>query len=168
MKFVVSYVKTQMNRLPAVPMDMEARSEWTRLALDLHESVWARERAHRPLLLFACAQGSVPGELAGNTVDVAARGLDGRCPRLYEMAEVTGLDFRVQAVVCSQRVAVQIFREAIEQIESRSLHRFAFVCHHATHRSVACCVLLAALCFPQASICLTTSKTSRAAEQLGL
>ena len=151
-----------------VPMEMGAQSEWASLALDLHESPSAWARARRPLLLFAYAQDSVPDELAGSTVDVAAWGLDARCPRLYEMAEVTGLDFRVQAVVCSQRVAAQIVREAMQQIESRSLHRFAFVCHGATHRSVACCVLLAALCFPDASICLTTARTRLAAEQLGL
>ncbi len=87
---------------------------------------------------------------------------------LYEMGSVTGVDFRVQAVVASQLVTAEVLLEAFNYIELYDSTEFAFVCHGATHRSVACCFLFAAIAYPEAIVCLSTPRTQRAAEEYGL
>ena len=79
-----------------------------------------------------------------------------------------GIDFRVQAVVATQAATAESLHEAIRRIEDVDATDFSFVCHGATHRSVACCFLLAAIAYPRAEICLTTARTRRAAESGGL
>ena len=43
----------------------------------------------------------------------------------------------------------------------------AMLCQGATHCSVACCILLAAIAYPEAVVCLSTPRTQRAAEERG-
>ena len=121
----------------------------------------------RTLRLFPHAQDNIPPGFKSNHVDVALRGVDGKS-RLYQLSEVTGVDERVQAVVASQGATANCLLVAFERIEEEDLDEFSFVCHGATHRSVACCLLLAALVYPQARVHLTTRRTRRAAALAGL
>ena len=61
--------------------------------------------------------------------------IDARCHDLYEMNEVTGLDFEVQGVLITQKNTATVLQEACEMIE-RGLDEFSFMCHGGTHRSV--------------------------------
>ena len=118
--------------------------------------------ARRSLLLEPHAQDRIPAEFDQLHVDVALRGVDGRS-HLYRMGDVTGVDERVQARVASQEVTAECLLTALLMVETQDLHKFSFVCHSATHRSVACCFLLAALAYPNAMVHLTTARTRRAA-----
>ena len=123
--------------------------------------------SHRRLRLFPHAQDSVPERLQSAHVDVAKREVSAHS-HMYELSSVTGVDFRVQAVVATQAATAEALREAIRRIEDVGAQEFSFVCHGATHRSVACCFLLAAIAYPRAEICLTTARTRQAAESCGL
>ena len=65
-------------------------------------------------------------------------------------------------------VTAEALLEAFNYIELYDSTEFAFVCHGATHRSVACCILLVAMVYPEAIVCLSTPRTQRAAEEYGL
>ena len=84
---------------------------------------------------------------------------------LYEMSSVIGVEFRVQAVVASQRVTAEVLLEAFNPIEQYDYTEFAFVCQEANHCSVACCFLLAAIAYPGAIVCLSTPKALLAADE---
>ena len=84
------------------------------------------------------------------------------------MDSVIGVEFRVQAVVASQRVTVEALRDAFFSIEKYDYTEFAFVCQDATLCSVACCFLLAAIAYPEAIVCRSPRRTQRAAEASGL
>ncbi len=86
---------------------------------------------------------------------------------LYEMGSVTGVDVRVLAVVASQLVTAEALLEALNRIERYDYTDFAFVCHGEMHCSVACCILLAAIAYPEAIVCLSTRRTQQAAEARG-
>ena len=143
-------------------MDAAAENAWRALSARVECVAKGRQ-----LCLFPHAQDSVPIRLVHKHVDVAKRGVNAHSP-LYAMSSVTGVDFRVQAVVASQASTANALLEAIDSIENSDHREFAFVCHGATHRSVACCFLLAAVAYPLASVCLTTARTRRAAEEYGL
>ena len=78
------------------------------------------------------------------------------------------MDEIVQAVVASQVVTAECLTDAMEQVEAFNLHEFSFVCHGAMHRSVALCMLLAAVAYPEACVHLTTSRTRTSAAKNGL
>ena len=103
-------------------------------------------------------------------INVNERGVDAGGVRElgYEMKQVTGIDDCVQAVVASQGITPTLLCEAMWMIEGGDLFDFAFVCSHATHRSVACCFLLAAVIYPHCQIILTTARTQREAGKQGL
>jgi hypothetical protein len=124
----------------------------------------------RELKLEALKESCIPERfcLGGNYVNVHAGGVDGHCSRLYSMHSVTGVDFRVQAYVASQAITVYMLLLAIRDIETHDLHSFAFVCHGATHRSVACCFLLAATVYSNSCVVLNTTRTMDAALKRGL
>ena len=129
----------------------------------------------RTLLLEPHRQSSIPVHYLENHIDVAAAGVDARGPvqypggpRLYELPDVTGVDAQVQAVVASQEKTARCLLMALECIEEQDLHEFSFVCHGATHRSVACCLLLAAIAYPQARVRFSTHRTRAAATVAGL
>jgi len=113
------------------------------------------------------AQDSIPSRFQHLHVDVAARGVDGRS-HLYKLRDVTGVDERVQAVVASQKETADCLLVAVCRVEEEDANKFSFVCHGATHRSVACCILLAALAYPRALVHLSTARTRCAAAAAGL
>ena len=133
----------------------------------------------RLLRLYAFAQDSAPPGVA--MVNVHDRGLNARCNRMYCMQEVTGLDFRVQAVLIAQKETASVLLDACRLIEAQSSGEdawwrrrhsrpadFCFVCLGGTHRSVGCCVLLAALIYQNAEVILTTRRTLEAAWKCGV
>ena len=132
---------------------------------DKHASDYLLLMSLKPLLLSTF----------GGSIDVAAAGVDGRGPvlypggpRLYELPDVTGVDAQVQAVVASQAATARSLLVALELIEQQDLRQFSFVCHGATHRSVSCCLLLAAITYPHARVYFTTRRTWEAADAAGL
>ena len=58
----------------------------------------------------------------GAITNVHARGLDVYDPHFYNMREVTGVDFDVQAVLACQHLTVDILYEACCSIEWRGLN----------------------------------------------
>ena len=115
----------------------------------------------RKLLLEPHAQDTIPPCYRNAHIDVASRGVDGKS-HLYRLKEVTGVDERVQAVVANQEITAHCLLAAMNRIEKEPLQQFSFVCRGATHRSVACCMLLAALAYPNASVHMTTRRTQDA------
>ena len=81
---------------------------------------------------------------------------------------MTGLDFAVQAVLVTQTSTAEILRGAFHHIEDYHCSMFAFSCRSATNRSVACCVLFAAIVYQDAELVFTTRRTRGAARQMGL
>ena len=87
----------------------------------------------------------------------------------YSTKTVTGVHSCVQSCLMKQNAVIDVLWECARRIiRNKGIGRFAFVCEHATHRSVACCLLLAILVFPRAHILLTTHKTQTAAIECGL
>ena len=121
----------------------------------------------RTLRVHACAADCIPTSWTEHYINVAGRGVDATCPRLYEKhdRDVTGVRLEVQAKVCSQHVAIHVIADAVSSIESHQLEEFAFVCEHGTHRSVACACLIAALVYGNAEIVLTTRRTCTSGKQ---
>jgi hypothetical protein len=118
--------------------------------------------ACRSLHLEPHAQDSIPPRFQASHVDVALAGVNGKSS-LYRLSDVTGVDERVQAVVACQDATATCLLEALERIEEKGMREFSFVCHGATHRSVACCLLLACIAYPQARVHMTTKRTRDAA-----
>jgi len=165
---VMEYVEWYARRYD---LSLRGLGEWQLLSAHLLNRVEEVESA-RPLRLFAHRQDSIPlsrreYELA--CVDVADKGVDGLSP-MYKIGDVTGVDFRVQAVVAMHAAtAASLLFEAIQIIENRDVRERAFLCHGATHRSVACCFLPAAIVYPRAETYLTTAaRTRRDAHSFGL
>ena len=103
-----------------------------------------------------------------NAINVNERGVNARALGVYDMAAVTGIDFVVQAFLATQIITAQVIVDAIDIIESDELDTFAFICSHATHRSVGCAILLASLVYQNASIVFSTERTRGAARQRGM
>ena len=97
------------------------------------------------------------------SVNVHVMGLDAGNDSWYSLRDVTGLDFEVQAVLLTKACTALSLLTACETIEAHGRYEFAFVCGGATHRSVACCVLLAAIIYSDATVVLTTARTRTAA-----
>jgi len=128
----------------------------------------------RQLTIFILAKGSTYLGQSSSFIDVHDLGVDAT-PRLdpagaplYEMKEVTGIDLKVQAVVATQRVAVDAIVRARDMIEEGDLHHFAFVCSFATHRSVACAMILASFIYHEAAIVFCTRRTENSARDRGM
>jgi len=128
----------------------------------------------RQLTIFVLAKGSTYLGQSSSFIDVHDLGVDAT-PRLdpagaplYEMKEVTGIDLKVQAVVATQRVAVDAIVRARDMIEEGDLRHFAFVCSFATHRSVACAMILASFIYHEASIVFCTRRTESSARNRGM
>ena len=138
---------------------------WERLPCKLSTVCRRRE-----LLLYAFRQDSVPDGFQdpSMSVNVDVMGLDARTHSLYSLLDVTGLDFEIQAVLLTKACTALSLLTACEAIEALDRYEFAVVCHGATHRSVACCVLLAAIIYSDATVVLTTARTKAAAIARGL
>jgi len=83
------------------------------------------------------------------------------------MKQVTGIDLKVQAVLATQKRAVDAIIMARDMIEQGDLRHFAFVCSHATHRSVGCAMILASFIYHNASIVFSTPRTEASAKAHG-
>jgi RNase adaptor protein for sRNA GlmZ degradation len=100
--------------------------------------------------------------------DLITANVDGRSSNhAYRLREVTGIDPNVQAEVANQIATVNIMLQVVRHIEEHNPQGVIFACHGATHRSVACCVLLSQA-YPASTIRLTTPRTQRAARQAGM
>ena len=124
----------------------------------------------RELLLYAFKQDTVPDgfQNASMSVNVDIMGLDARARSWYALEDVSGLDSEVQAVLLTQACTVRALLAACEAIEAHDRYEFDFVCRGATHRSVACCVFLAAIIYSEVTVVLTTARTRAAAIARGL
>ena len=160
----LAYVLWFMHRY-GLQLELGALACWERLSCKL-STVFRR----RQLLLYALKQDSVPDgfEDPSMSVNVHRMGLDAHARSLYALRDVTGLDFEVQAVLLTKACTSLSLLAACEAIEAFDRYEFAFVCHGATHRSVACCVLLAAIIYSDATVVLTTARTQAAAIARGL
>ena len=136
-----------------VELDDAARKAWQRFG--------DRRAYPRKLLLEPHKQDDIPTCYRDAHIDVHALRVDGKS-HLYRLKEVTGVDERVQAVVANQEITADCLRAAINQIEEENRQQFSFVCHGATHRSVACCMLIRALAYPNARVHMTTNRTQAA------
>jgi len=84
------------------------------------------------------------------------------------MKHVTGIDLKVQAVLATQTIAVDAVVMARDMIERGDLRHFAFVCSHATHRSVGCAMILASFVYHKAAIVFSTPRTETSAKAHGM
>ena len=88
--------------------------------------------------------------------------------RKYDVQPLCGVDFCVQAVLVMQEVTIDVLLAAMEMVERDNLRDLAICCKGATHRSVGCLILLAAMVYPNAEIVLTTKRTQLDAINYGL
>ena len=123
----------------------------------------------RPLTIHVLGEDSASPLLnnTGAVINVHTRGLNA-CAPWYDLKDVTGIDFVVQAVLCSQLLTAEVLWDACRFIELQELDTFAFVCQGATHRSCGCAVLMACLLYHHARIMFSTIRTQRAARQRGM
>lgn len=164
---VVTYIRELVSR-HGLALSAPAEQAWQKFEKRLTSSFWPPPE-RRTLHLQPHAQDRVAtSEFQHLHIDVALRGVDGKSNLLYKLADVTGVDECVQAVVASQEATANCLLAALERVEEEDVHKFSFVCHGATHRSVACCFLFAALAYPKAEIQLTTARTRDAAAKAGL
>ena len=156
---VLSYLDWYTSRYN-LSMEAGAREAWCALAVAL--SMRMRRGGVR---LFAFRDDCVSSEFAGYSRSVSCL-----CARSQDCEddEVTGLDFAVQAALVTQTLTAEILRRAFHHIEDYHCSMFAFSCRGATHRSVACCVLFAAIVYQDAELVFTTRRTRGAARQMGL
>ena len=162
---VLQYVRELTSR-HGLQLSDAAQQAWKGFE-DRLGSPFSPSGAWRTLHLEPHAQDSIPPRFQGAHIDVDLMDVDGRS-NLYQLSEVTGVDERVQAVVASQEATAACLLMALERIEEEWMQEFSFVCTRATHRSVACCLLLKALAYPQARVHMTTKRTRRAAALAGL
>ena len=160
----LAYVLWFMHRY-GLQLEPGARACWERLSCKLSTVCRGRE-----LLLYAFRQDAVPDGFqdASMSVDVDRMGVSAYARSWYALEDVTGLDFEVLAVILTQVRTACALLAACQAIEAHDRYEFAFVCHGATHRSVACCVLLAAIIYSDATVVLTTARTKAAAIARGL
>ena len=119
----------------------------------------------RALTIYVLKESEV-GRDNPSQINVNTRGLDGRSS-LYELHDVTGVDFIVQAVLIGQQLTPSILLEACHNIQQNDLQSFTFVCHGATHRSVGMAFLLSMIVYPNSRIRLSTNRTQLAAVKRG-
>ena len=82
--------------------------------------------------------------------------------------KITGCNLKVHAMYIGQAATIDIMSEAIHEIQCHQLATYTFACRHATHRSVACAILLAMIGYPKAEIHLKTPRTKKEALKCGL
>ena len=143
-------------------MSLAVQQAWERI------DVWLTSNTPNPacrlLHLEPHKQDKIPPRFRESNIDVAEAGVNGKSSH-YHLSDVTGVDERVQAVVACQVPTATCLLEALERIEVDGLREFSFVCLGATHRSVACCLLLANIAYPAARVYMTTKRTREAAAQ---
>ena len=98
--------------------------------------------------------------------NVAHRGLTWTIEEIPR--KITGCNLKVHAMYIGQAATIDIMAEAIQQIQIDQLATYTFACRHATHKSVACAILLAMIGYPKAEIHLKTPRTKKEALECGL
>ena len=125
----------------------------------------------RPVVFHALSQEKWPPyRMACPMVDVGALGLDAKSAT-YNMGEVTGFNFEVQARLVQQAQLPDILWQAMIVVRDawrrgEAAHYF-FVCDHGTHRSVRVALLALQLLCPAAAIAVGTLRVQKAAVQAG-
>jgi hypothetical protein len=138
-----------------------------------------RVNTWEPLMIAAVAEDNQTlSDIADIQLHVHRAGLNALSNR-YIMQNVTGIDRQVLAVVLQQPLAASLLTELVLRIrilkDMRSASprpqpreiRVAFICSHATHRSVAMCMLSICLIFRHSFLVLSTRKTQAAARTEG-
>ena len=139
-----------------------------------------RRTMHRPLTIHVLSERNLEwlsqkyhGILLNRPDDYGWKPyyLDARSGQ-YNRHDVTGINWVVQATLLTQNSCYRALNYAATWIEAmqtwQSHPQFAFVCSHATHRSVGCAVLLATFIYKHARIRFTTPRTIQAAMDLGM
>jgi len=150
-------------------MDSDAVEAWRKL-----EQVANLTDPNRQLTIFILAKGSNYLTPSSSFIDVHDLGVDATPPcdprghPIYVMKHVTGIDLKVQAVLATQTRAVDAVIMASNMIEQGDLRHFAFVCSHATHRSVGCAMILASFVYHKAAIVFSTPRTETSAKAHGM
>jgi hypothetical protein len=152
---VYPYLQWFASRYGSSPLGPVAREDWDKSAW-----VFRQARHDRPLRIHAFRSQDWQGQFA--SLDCTA--LEARS-HTYDIGSVTGLDFEVLAALVEQREMPRLLREAVMLIEAQGLDEIAFLCDGGTHRSLGCCMLLAALVYKLASVCPHTSRTIEAARR---
>ena len=127
----------------------------------------------RPVVFYALSRErwlTSPYRMACPMVDVGALGLDAKSAT-YNMGEVTGFNFEVQARLVQQAQLPDILWQAMIVVRDawrrgEAAHYF-FVCDHGTHRSVRVALLALQLLCPAAAIAVGTLRVQKAAVQAG-
>jgi len=150
-------------------MDSAAVEAWRKL-----EQVANLTDPNRQLTIFILAKGSNYLTPSSSFIDVHDLGVDATPPcdprghPIHVMKHVTGIDLKVQAVLATQTRAVDAVIMASNMIEQGDLRHFAFVCSHATHRSVGCAMILASFVYHKAAIVFSTPRTETSAKAHGM
>ena len=165
---VLTYIRNLTNKYG---LKLTDTAEWAWKVFEQRLVQYRPEVERRSLRLEPHKQDSITNSFQELHIDVAAAGVDGICDRLYKLEDVTGVDERVQAVVASQVITAVCLMNAMQTVEEsncRGWGQFSFVCHDAMHISVACCLLLAAVAYRNASVYMTTDRTRIATAGLPL
>jgi hypothetical protein len=169
-KPITTYIQWFMQKYGVGDDSTLTQGRWLRLEQKVRR---IQASLGRSLRVHVFKQSSVPHHFKNTNnrqlhIDVALDDRLSAFSSLYRMCEVTGLHFQVQAVIVAQAETPLVLYEAIDLIEEQDVDDFAFVCHGATHRSVACAVLLVSLVYQNARIYLSTPRTRTDALNLGL
>ena len=153
----------------------ESLQSWRRFILDWSEH-WSLELMKdplRPVVFHALSRErwlTSPYRMACPMVDVGALGLDAKSAT-YNMGEVTGFNFEVQAWLVQQAQLPDILRQAMIAVRDAwrrgEAAHYVFVCDHGTHRSVGVALLALQLLCPAAAIAVGTLRVQKAAVQAG-
>lgn len=121
-------------------------------------NIWCVRRDER--VRFEEAIGS--GRYA--TLDVVERGVDCTPPNWHgDWRTCTGMDEHIIAAAMTVKATAEVILDAVMVVEGMEVNNIIFVCPGATHRSVACAVILHTNVYPRSNLRLTTSRTSREA-----
>ena len=126
-----------------------------------------QDKWQRPLVIEVCTENDPEFKfMMRGCSNVAHRGLTWTIEEMP--CEITGCNPKVHAMYIGQAATIDIMSEAIHEIQCHQLATYTFACRHATHRSVACAILLAMIGYPKAEIHLKTPRTKKEALKCGL
>ncbi len=158
---VLCYTYWLMARYSTSQPNLDVERAWHALSERMY---YNPSRTRRQPRFFALAEDRLPEDFVAKSINV--RRLDDPVHDVDHC--VTGVDFCGQAAAASELVTAEALLKAFNSIEQYDYTEFAFVGHGATYRPEACCILLAAITYPEAIVCLSTPTSWRAAEKNGL
>ena len=154
-----------------IPVSLPVAMQWGALSAyalnDLRDNNSPQQNVmrDRALTIYVLKESEV-GRDSPSQINVHTRGLGGRS-RLYELRDVTGVDFIVQAFLIGQQLTPSILLEACHNIQQNDLQSFTFVSHGANQTSVGMAFLLSMIVYPNSRIRLSTNRTQLAAVKRG-